>query len=295
MRLGTIRAGGGTRCVLVRDGAAVELPYADVVELLAGDPDWARVTPPSGAATHDVTTVEWAPLVVRPGKIFCLGHNYRKHIAEMKRDMPSYPTLFAKFPEALIGARDDIVLPAVSEKPDWEAELGLVIGRAVRRESPERCADAIAGYTVVNDITMRDWQKRTLQWLQGKTFEASTPVGPVLVTPDELDGAHDLHLRCEVDGEVVQETQTSDMLFAPADIVSYISMVITLKPGDLVSTGTPGGVGDARTPPRYLRPGQRLRTSIEGIGELDNRCVADGAGDHVARAVSAAGASPAPA
>ena len=273
MRVGTIRTSAGSRCVIVRDGAAVELEHADVGALLASGPEWSRVTPVRGAKEHDVASVDWAPPVPAPGKIFCLGHNYRRHIAEMGREVPSYPTLFAKFSEALIGAHDEIALPRVSEKPDWEAELGLFIGRTVRNETLEQCRNAIAGYTVVNDVTMRDWQKRTLQWLQGKTFEGSTPVGPLLVTPDEVDDARDLLIRCEVEGQLMQETRTSDMLFPPAEIISYISTIITLRPGNLISTGTPGGVGDARTPPVYLKDGQRLRTVIDGIGELDNRCV----------------------
>ena len=277
MRVGTIRTDRGPRCVVIRGEAAVELDHPDVGALLASGARWTDTQPQHGATEHDLRSVDWAPPVLSPGKIFCLGHNYRRHIAEMGREVPSYPTLFAKFTEALIGAHDPIRLPQVSDKPDWEAELGLFIGRSVRNESVDACRDAIAGFTVVNDVTMRDWQKRTLQWLQGKTFEGSTPVGPLVVTPDEVDSARDLLIRCELDGEVMQETRTSDMLFPPAEIVSYISTIITLKPGDLISTGTPGGVGDARTPPVYLRRGQRLRTIVEGVGELDNECVSDAA------------------
>jgi acylpyruvate hydrolase len=135
--------------------------------------------------------------------------------------------------------------------------------------------DHIAGYAVLNDVSMRDWQYRTLQWLQGKTFERATPVGPWMVTPDEVDHAADLRVSCEVDGQLMQEARTSDLLFRPADVVAYISSFVTLEPGDLIATGTPGGVGHARDPQIFLRPGNVVRTAIEGIGELVNECVSD--------------------
>jgi acylpyruvate hydrolase len=217
----------------------------------------------------------FAPVVLRPSKIICVGLNYREHILETGRELPEYPTLFAKFADTLLGPRDDLVLPAVSERVDWEAELGVVIGRPVHRASRDEAAAAIAGYTVTNDVSMRDWQRRTAQWLQGKAFERTTPAGPYLVTGEEVGDAADLEIRCEVDGAVRQSSRTSDLLFKPADIAAYASQVSTLQPGDLLLTGTPGGVGDARQPPVYLQPGQLLRTVIEGLGECVNRCVAE--------------------
>jgi acylpyruvate hydrolase len=222
-----------------------------------------------------VAEADFAPVVPRPGKVICVGLNYRAHIAETGREMPAYPTLFAKFADTLMGARDDLVLPSVSDKVDWEVELGVVIGRPVYRATAAEAAAAIAGYTVVNDVSMRDWQSRTLQWLQGKMFERTTPAGPYLVTPDEVGNAADLEVRCEVDGAVMQQSRTSDLLFGPADIVAYASQVITLRPGDLIATGTPGGVGNARKPPVYLQPGNVLHTFIEGLGECVNHCVAE--------------------
>jgi len=193
----------------------------------------------------------------------------------MSRALPGYPTLFAKFASGLIGAHDDLVLPSVSNAVDWEVELGVVIGRQIRRATIEEARHAIAGFTVVNDISMRDWQRRTTQFLQGKAFDASTPVGPVLVTGDEIGDAADLEVRCEVDGVVMQRGRTSDLLFGPAAIVSYISQFATLCPGDLISTGTPGGVGAGRDPQVFLQPGQVLTTAIEGIGSCVNHCVAE--------------------
>lgn len=205
---------------------------------------------------------------VRPEKVFCVGLNYRTHILEMGRELPRYPALLAKFARALVGAHDPVEMPAGSEQVDWEAELGVVIGAEVRYATPEQAAAAIAGYTVVNDVTARDFQYRSVEWLQGKTFERSTPVGPWLVTDVEPG-----EITCEVDGDVVQKADTSDLVFSPADLVAYISQIITLVPGDLIATGTPGGVGHARTPPRYLVEGAELVTRIEGVGELRNTLV----------------------
>jgi acylpyruvate hydrolase len=217
----------------------------------------------------------FAPLVPHPEKIICVGLNYRAHILEMSRELPEYPTLFAKFASSLIGAYDDLVLPSVSSAVDWEVELGVVIGRRTRRATPAQAREAIAGFTVINDVSMRDWQGRTTQFLQGKTFDASTPVGPVLVTGDEIGDAADLEVRCEVDGTVMQRGRTSDLLFGAAAVVSYISQFATLVPGDLISTGTPDGVGAGRRPPVFLAPGQVLTTVVEGIGSCVNHCVSE--------------------
>jgi acylpyruvate hydrolase len=184
----------------------------------------------------------------------------------MGRALPAHPTLFAKFAEALIGPYDNLVLPAESDAVDWEAELAVVIGQRVRHADRDSARTAIAGYTVLNDITMRDWQFRTSEWLQGKTFEATTPFGPHLVTTDEV--APDAQIVCEVDGEVMQSSRISDLVFGPVELVRYISTILTLSPGDVIVTGTTGGVGHARTPPRYLHHGQKLVTRIAGVGEL---------------------------
>ena len=275
MRLATIRTEYGTTAARLDGDVLVPLDAADVGEVLAAG---GLGRPRAGAAPVPAGEADFAPVVPRPGKIICVGLNYRAHILETGRDLPQYPTLFAKFADTLTGARDDLVLPSVSEKVDWEVELGVIIGRPVYRATAAEAEAAIAGYTVVNDVSMRDWQRRTLQWLAGKMFERSTPAGPYLVTPDEVDDAADLEVRCEVDGAVMQRSRTSDLLFSPADIAAYASQAITLRPGDLIATGTPGGVGDARKPPVYLRPGNVLRTWIEGVGECVNQCVADKTG-----------------
>jgi acylpyruvate hydrolase len=188
--------------------------------------------------------------------------------------VPEYPTIFAKYAPALIGAYDDIVLPSVSDKVDWEAELTVVVGTPVRHADADAARAAIAGYTVLNDISVRDFQMRTPQFLQGKTFERSTPIGPHLVTPDELPD-RGLAIGTTLDGETVQSSSTDQLLFGPVDLIVYLSQIITLNPGDVIATGTPGGVGHARKPPRYLAEGTVVVTSIEGVGELRNTCRAE--------------------
>ncbi|MCE0767294.1 fumarylacetoacetate hydrolase family protein, partial [Pseudonocardia kujensis] len=183
-----------------------------------------------------------------------------------------HPTLFAKFPEALIGPADPIRLDDAAGAVDWEAELAVVVGAPVRRATEAEAEAAIAGFAVLNDVTMRDWQYRTTQWLQGKTFEATTPFGPELVTPDELPGGTRpaLDIRCTVDDDTVQSANTGDLVFDPVALVAYLSTIITLNPGDVVATGTPGGVGHARKPPRYLRDGALLGTEIQLLGSQRN-------------------------
>lgn len=271
MRLATIRANGRTRAVRVDGDMCVELDAADVGSWLE-QPDWSERAKAATGSVMAIADVEVLSPLPRPGKIVCVGLNYRTHILEMGRELPTYPTLFAKYAEALIGPTDSIALPPETNAFDWEAELGVVIGGTVRRATETEAAAAIGGFTVVNDITLRDWQSRTLQWLQGKTFEGTTPVGPVVVTPDELPGGvrPSMTMTCVVDGEEMQRADTGDLVFDPVALVQYISTMVTLRPGDLIATGTPGGVGHARQPPRYLSAGQTVITEIEGLGRLVN-------------------------
>jgi acylpyruvate hydrolase len=273
VRLATIRTWRGTRTRAVRvvGDYYVDLGVADVGTLLA-QPDWrAAAASPRGLVMH-AAGIDLGPVVPRPGKIVCVGLNYRAHILEMGRDLPQFPALFAKYPEALTGPYDLITLPAESQAPDREAELAVVIGATVRHADAGQAAAAIAGFSVLNDVTMRDWQYRTSQWLQGKTFEATTPFGPVLVTPDELPGgaAPALTLTCRVDGEIVQKADTGDLVFPPAELVRYVSTILTLRPGDVIATGTPGGVGHASDPRRYLTSASLLETEITHVGRLSN-------------------------
>lgn len=275
MRVTTIRSGDGSRAARLDGDDLVLLPFSDVAELLASGPDWeARAAAADGPRTP-YAQADLAPVVPRPEKIFGIGLNYAAHAAEAKLPVPDNPPVFGMFWRSLIGPHDDLVLPSNAEFVDWEAELGMVIGRPVRHATPDEARASIAGYTVINDVSMRDWQRRTSQFLQGKTFEASTPVGPYLATPDEVDHARDLRVTCTVDGETMQDAQTSDLVFDPVEIVCYLSQFITLTPGDLIATGTPGGVGGGRRPQIYLREGQVMRTAVEGLGEQVTRCIGD--------------------
>jgi acylpyruvate hydrolase len=204
-----------------------------------------------------------------PGKVICCGLNYADHIAETGRDNPEYPTLFAKHADTLIGPEDDIVVPSAVQV-DWEAELAVVVGDHLRKADRHEAAKAIAGYTVANDISIRDWQYRTAQWFQGKAWDRTTPLGPVLVTPDELDPGAGLEISCRVNGRVMQSASTKTLVFDSADLLAYISTFTTLRPGDIVLTGTPGGVGVARKPQVFLTDGDVLETEIAGIGLLRN-------------------------
>jgi acylpyruvate hydrolase len=270
MRLATIRTATGHRAVRIDTGSATETGDADLRALLE-HPDWAERAAAAAGPSHPLDTLDYAPLVPAPEKIICVGQNYRDHVLEMGNELPDYPTVFAKYPPALIGAHDDIVLPKVSDKVDWEAELTVVIGRPVRHATPEQADAAIAGYTVLNDVSVRDFQMRTKQFLQGKTFESSTPIGPWLVTPDELP-AGGWEISTVLDGETVQHSNTDQLVFTVIDLICYLSQIVTLNPGDVIATGTPGGVGHARKPPRYLTDGAVLVTAVAGIGELRNTC-----------------------
>jgi acylpyruvate hydrolase len=276
MRLAAIRSGATTRVVRIDDDVATVLPF-DTLDALLVQPDWAALAVGATGDTIDASGLDHAPLVARPDKVVCVGLNYRSHILEMDRPLPEYPTLFAKFASSLIGAEDPVALPVASAQVDYEAELAIVIGRPARRVTRDDALEAVAGLTVLNDVSMRDWQWRTTEWLQGKAFERSTPIGPHLVTLDELDDPDALDLECRLNDELVQAANTSDLVFGIRDLVAYISGFTTLLPGDVIATGTPGGVGWARRPQRFLTPGDIVTTTIRGVGSCVNACVAEAA------------------
>ncbi|GAA3167574.1 MULTISPECIES: fumarylacetoacetate hydrolase family protein [Streptomyces] len=273
MKLATIRLDDHRTAAVRADGDhLVELGQPDVGAVLAAPGGLAAAARANGPR-HPRAGADLAPVVPHPGKVVCVGLNYRNHIQEMGRDLPQHPTLFAKFADTLIGAGDDIRRPVETEQFDWEAELALVIGKEVRRADEDEAVAAIAGFTVLNDITCRDWQFRTREWLQGKNWDSSTPVGPFLVTADETGARPALDIRCEVDGRLMQSDNTGDLLFDPVELVRYVSTTLRLRPGDIIATGTPGGVGHARKPAVFLQGGETVVTEIQGLGRLENRVV----------------------
>jgi 2-keto-4-pentenoate hydratase/2-oxohepta-3-ene-1,7-dioic acid hydratase in catechol pathway len=206
----------------------------------------------------------------RPGKIVCVGLNYRDHAEEQGLDLPPRPLLFAKWPTAVVGPGEPIVLPTVTTEVDYEAELGVVIGERARAVPAERAHDVVAGYVCVNDVTARDLQFSDGQWTRAKSFDTFCPVGPEVVPAAQVGDPQDLRIQCLVNGEALQDSSTSNMVFGVAEIVAFVSEAITLEPGDLIATGTPAGVGYTRTPPRFLVPGDEVTVEIERVGALTN-------------------------
>lgn len=287
MKLATIRStatpSGHFAAVLVGE-EAVQLPgFADVGEFLAADVTaQQQAVEAARAANSDGSLIrvpeagaDFAPVVPNPSKVICVGLNYHDHIKETGNEVPSHPTLFAKFADTLAGANDDIEIPEEDHRIDWEAELVIVIGSGGRRLTEEQAEDAIAGYTVANDVSMRGYQGRTIEWLQGKVWDASTPVGPYVATKDEV--APNAQIYTTVNGETVQDDTIDTQVFSPAQLVAYISVATTLRPGDLILTGTPAGVALGRRNDQGRHPwlvaGDVLETGIEGIGSQRNRLV----------------------
>ncbi|MFG2042899.1 fumarylacetoacetate hydrolase family protein [Dactylosporangium sp. NPDC048998] len=273
MKLATLRVNGGTRAVRLDGDVLVDLGHCDLGALFAQD-GWATTAASATGETWPAEGADLAPVVPHPSKVVCVGHNYTNHIKEMGRELPAYPTLFTKFADTLIGPNDPIAKPAETDALDWEVELVVVVGKPVRRATEAEAEAAIAGFTVMNDISVRDWQFRTIEWTQGKIWDSSTPVGPYVVTPDEVGGVRPaLEVKTTVDGQVMQQDDTGTLLFDPVHLVRYVSTVIRLNPGDLIATGTPAGVGHARDPKVYLVGGETVVTEIAGIGACTNQVV----------------------
>jgi 2-keto-4-pentenoate hydratase/2-oxohepta-3-ene-1,7-dioic acid hydratase in catechol pathway len=231
----------------------------------------------SGAPSYllDESTIEWEPCVTSPNKIICVGLNYRKHAEETNAAIPEYPILFNKFNNTLTGHQQDIAVPVVTEKLDYECELVIVIGKKAKNVTKEEALNHVFGYCCVNDLSARDLQMRTPQWLLGKTCDDFSPQGPYLVTADEINDPNQLKIKTIVNGEVRQSSNTSDMIFYCDEIVSYISQHMTLVPGDIILTGTPEGVVLGYPPEKqvYLQPGDEVSIEIENLGRLTNRFV----------------------
>jgi 2-keto-4-pentenoate hydratase/2-oxohepta-3-ene-1,7-dioic acid hydratase in catechol pathway len=214
--------------------------------------------------------VTLGPVVPDPEKIICIGLNYRDHATETNLALPEVPTVFAKYSNTLIGDGDAILIPAATSQVDYEAELAFVMGRRAKNVSEQEAMAYVAGYTIFNDVSARDYQLRTSQWTLGKSFDTFGPVGPALVTKAEVPDPHDLSIRLRIGDELLQDSNTRHMVFSVAMLVAHLSTAMTLEPGDIVATGTPAGVGFTRKPPRFLKPGEIVRVEIERLGVLQN-------------------------
>ena len=278
-RLGALKMVDGQSQVYDLNQLEPRLP-SDMIDFLEGgqpllalaEQTLAAANPAQGIA---VDSVKLAAPIPRPGKIICIGQNYLAHAEESNASAPPFPIVFAKFANTVIGPGDPIVLPQAVEKPDYEGELAVVIGRRGRNIPESEALDFVAGYMPLNDVSARDWQNRTSQWVLGKTPDTFCPMGPALVTADEIPDVQNLWLRTVIGDEVLQEGHTSLMIFSVAHLIADMSRVMTLDPGDVIATGTPAGIGAARTPPRWLRPGDVVRVEIEGIGVLENVVLAE--------------------
>lgn len=213
--------------------------------------------------------------IPRPGKIICIGRNYAEHARESGYEVLPHPIVFAKYANTVIGPYDHVILPKVSNRVDYEAELGVAVGRRGRYISESDALEYVAGYFIANDVSARDYQNRTSQWTIGKTFDTFAPMGPALVTPDEIADPHNLDIRLTIGNEVLQDYNTRYMIFNIPRLLASLSETMTLEPGDVVLTGTPPGIGDARKPPRYLQDGETVEITIEKLGTLSNPIVAE--------------------
>lgn len=285
MRLATIETGSGTAAAVVRDDAVATIAgpdgapaFADVGALLRAGEDGMALARATAAGTDG-----WAPLdraalrrpIAQPGAVFCVGLNYRTHILEMGRELPAHPTLFSKLARALTDPFAEIALPRQSERVDYEGELAIVVGRGGRDVAAADAWDHVGGLCVLDDVTLRDFQKRTVQWFAGKTWEATTPFGPWITTAEEArEGFAERELRVRVNGELRQQAPLGDLVFGVPELIADISQIVELQPGDLIATGTPGGVGEAMDPRGYVRAGDVVTVEIDGLGALESRFVA---------------------
>lgn len=283
MRFVTFQRGPVPHPGVVVGGEVIDLApagFPDLLSVISGGAEaraktaaWLAGAP--AGARFDTGSVKLLAPIPRPPKLICVGLNYADHARESNQDIPKVPTIFAKFPTAVIGPGADIVLPKASTRPDYEAEFAFVIGRGGRYIAAERWREHVFGYTIVNDVSARDYQMATTQWMMGKTFDTFAPMGPWIVSADEIAEPHALDIKLTLSGEVMQASNTRNLIFGIPELVAFLSSVFTLEPGDVVSTGTPAGVGFARKPPRYLRPGDEVVIEIQGMGQLRNPVVAE--------------------
>src|ERR1017187_1833780 len=272
LRFVTLQRQGYTEPAVMFDDQAIGIRgagFADLIAVIAGGADamdrvlrWVEGAP--AGERLDPAAASLAAPIPRPPKIICIGLNYRDHALESKMAIPEVPTVFAKFPTAVTGHRHPIVLPKNSTKPDYEAELAVVIGKGGRHIPEERWREHVFGATILDEGSDRDFQMATSQWMIGKTFDTFAPIGPAIVTADEIADPHNLRISLAINGETMQDSNTSNLIFKVPQLIAYLSSVFTLEPGDIIATGTPAGVGFARKPPRWLAAGDRVSIKIDG-------------------------------
>ena len=278
MKFVTFRREGASEPGVLRARDVVGLRgagFASILDVIAGGPaararieEW--ILKPAAEEVAPLDAVRLLAPIPRPPKIICIGLNYRDHAAESKMEIPKVPTVFSKYATAVIGPRESIVLPRLSTKPDYEAEFAIVIGKGGRYIPGAAWRQHVFGYTIFNDVSARDFQMATSQWMMGKTFDTFAPMGPALVTADEIADPHNLDISLTINGETLQQSNTKNLIFPIPDLIEYLSSVFTLESGDVISTGTPSGVGFARKPPRFLKKGDEVVVRVEGLGDLRN-------------------------
>jgi acylpyruvate hydrolase len=279
MKLVTFRDSSGLRCGLVEGSSIIDLGmpgdvHSVIASGLAAALPRAKAREDVESKTRKLSDVELTLPIARPGKILCLGLNYREHVKEGPYEIPDYPTIFMRGATSLVAHGQPIVRPLISDKLDFEAELAVIIGKTVRHVTKQDALEAVFGYACFNDATLRDYQKRTVQWTVGKNFDSTGGFGPWIVTADALPpGAEGLNIESRLNGVVMQSDNTRNMMFPVAETIATISAAITLEPGDMIVMGTPSGVGYARKPPIFMKAGDVVEIEIEGIGTLRNPVV----------------------
>jgi 2-keto-4-pentenoate hydratase/2-oxohepta-3-ene-1,7-dioic acid hydratase in catechol pathway len=283
MKFVTFEHHGHRHAGVVSGDSVVSLKSAglpDMISILRGGPEAFKraelaLAKPAAEGTFALSAVKLCAPVPKPTKIVCVGLNYRDHAIESKMDIPTRPTIFSKFNNTVIGSGDNIVIPKNTEKPDYEAEFAFVIGKGGRHIKAEDWREHVFGYMNLNDVSARDVQLATTQWVMGKTFDTFAPMGPWLVSADEIEDPHNLDISITVNGDKLQNSNTRELIFKIPDLVEFLSSIMTLEPGDVVSTGTPSGVGFSYKPPKWLKPGDEVVVRVQGLGELVNTCVAE--------------------
>lgn len=283
MRFVTFQHNGHQHAGVVSGDHVVSLKAAgfpSMISVLEGGPEGLKrievlLAKPPEESTTPLSSAKLMAPVPKPTKIICVGLNYRDHAIESKMEIPTRPTIFSKYNNTVIGPYDDIVIPKNTEKPDYEAEMAFVIGKGGRHIKAANWKQHVFGYMNLNDVSARDVQLAVSQWVMGKTFDTFAPMGPYLVSADEVADPHNLNISLSVNGETLQQSNTRELIFKVPDLVEFLSSIMTLEAGDIISTGTPSGVGFSWTPPKWLKPGDEVVVTVEGLGSLRNKCVAE--------------------